>query len=122
MSVTLAFMQSQKIMSSSARQQEYAQLCAPLANLGWISEGYVQAREPGTGGASYPWTRKVNGKTVCVDLSKEQYEWLKGAISNWRKLQSTLRQMQRLSREELFATLPEPKRRKRLSKAVLGLV
>ena len=121
-SATLLFMQSQKTLSPSARQQEYAQLCAQLANLGWISEGYVQARGPGTGVACYPWTRKVKGKTVCVALSKEQYEWLKSAISNWRALQNTLRQMQRLSREELFATLPEPKRRKRLSKTVLGLV
>ena len=30
--------------------------------------------------------------------------------------------MQRLSREELFASLPGPKRRKKLSKTVLGLV
>ena len=69
----------------------------------------------------YPWTRKVKGKTVCVALSKEQYEWLKQAIANWRIVQETLRQMQRLSREELFESLPGPKRRKKLSKTVLGL-
>ena len=67
------------------------------------------------------WTRKVKGKTVCVALSKEQYEWLKQAIANWRKVQETLRQMQRLSREELFEGIPGPKRRKKLSKTVLGL-
>jgi len=55
-------------------------------------------------------------------LSKEQYEWLTKAIANWRALQETLRQMQRLSREELFTSLPNPKRRKQLSKKVLGLV
>ena len=38
-----------------------------------------------------------------------------------RTVQETLRQMQRLSREELFETLPNPNRRKRLSKKVLGL-
>jgi cyclopropane fatty-acyl-phospholipid synthase-like methyltransferase len=88
--------------TSASRQKEYARLRAQLAQIGWISEGYVQDRGPGAGGACYPWTRKVKGKTVCVALSKEQYEWLKQAIANWRTLQKTLRQMQRLSREELF--------------------
>lgn len=108
--------------SSSSRQKEYVRLQAQLAHTGWISEGYVQERGPGAGGACYPWTRKVKGKTVCVALSKEQYEWLKEAIANWRTVQETLRQMQRLSREELFESLPNPKRRKKLSKNVLGLI
>ena len=77
-----------------------------LINAGWISEGHVQARGAGDGGACYEWTRKVKAKTICVALSKEQYEWLKKAIANWRTLQETLRQMQRLSREELFTSLP----------------
>lgn len=110
------------ISSSSSRHREFARLRAQLAQTGWISEGYVQARGPGAGGACYPWTRKVKGKTICVALSREQYEWLKQAIANWRTVQKTLRQMQRLSREELFKSLPNPKRRKRLSKKVLGLV
>ena len=114
-------MPASKISASSSREATYARLRAQLAGTGWISEGYVQARGPGTGGARYPWTRKVKGKTVCVALSKEQYAWLKEAIANWRALQQTLRQMQRLSREELFAALPNPNRRKRLSKKVLGL-
>ena len=108
--------------SSAARQKEFDRLRAQLANTGWISEGYVQDRGAEVGGTSYPWTRKVKGKTVCVALSKEQYEWLKQAIDNWREVQDILRQMQRLSREELFACLPNPKRRKQLSKEVLGLV
>jgi len=115
-------MPKQEISAAAARQNEYARLAAQLARIGWISEGYVQDRGPGAGGACYPWTRKVKGKTVCVALSKEQYEWLKQAIANWRTVQNTLRQMQRLSREELFASLPGPKRRKKLSKTVLGLV
>ena len=115
-------MEKQKKSASASRQKEYARLRAQLAQLGWISQGYVQDRGPGAGGACYPWTRKVKGKTVCVALSKEQYEWLKQAIANWRTVQKTLRQMQRLSREELFESLPDPKRRKKLSKTVLGLV
>ena len=108
--------------ASAARRQAYARLRAQLAQTGWISEGYVQDRGHGAGGACYPWTRKVKGKTVCVALSKEQYEWLKQAIANWRCVQKTLRQMQRLSRAELFESLPNPKRHKRLGKRVLGLV
>lgn len=110
------------LSAAAGRQKQYARLCAQLARTGWISEGYVQHRGPGAGGACYPWTRKVKGKTVCVALSKEQYQWLKQAIAHWRTVQGILRQMQRLSREELFASLPGPKRRKQLSKKVLGLV
>ena len=108
--------------ASIRRQTEYARLREQLAPIGWISEGYVQDRGPGAGGSCYPWTRKVKGKTVCVALSREQYEWLKEAIANWRTVQQTLHRMQQLSREELFASVPGPKRRKKLSKAVLRVV
>jgi len=111
-----------RIAVAASRQKQYARLAAQLAQIGWISEGSVQARTPGTGGAAYPWTRKVKAKTVCVALSKEQYDWLKQAIANWRTVKKILRQMQRLSREELFGAIPGPKRRKKLSKKVLGLV
>ena len=94
----------------------------PLANPGWMNDGSVQHRGATGGSPCYAWTRKVKGKTVCVALSKEQYEWLKQAIANWRTVQKTLVQMQRLSREELFAAIPGPKRRKKLNKRVLGLL
>ncbi len=100
----------------------YARLREQLSQTGWISQGYVQDRGPGAGGPCYQWTRKVKGKTVSVALSREQYQGLKEAISNWRKLQNTLKEMQRLSRQFLFETLPNPKRRKRLGKKVLGLI
>jgi cyclopropane fatty-acyl-phospholipid synthase-like methyltransferase len=102
-------------------QAQYNQLKAALAQTGWISEGYVQDRGPGAGGPCYQWTRKVRGKTVSVALSKDQYEWLKAAIVNWRTLQKTLRQMQQLSRQVLFATVPGTRRRKRLTKKAMGL-
>ena len=102
------------------RLPRYAALTQSLARVGWISEGYVQDRGPGAGGPHYQWTRKVKGKTVSVALSEAQYHWLKAAIENWRHLQATLKEMQRLSREELFETIPGPPRRKPLSKAVLG--
>ena len=101
-------------------QAEYDQLCRGLAQTGWISEGYVQDRGPGAGGPCYQWTRKVKGKTVSVALSQAQFEWLRGAIAQWRQLQARLKEMQRLSRRVLFKTIPGPPRRKRLSKKVLG--
>ena len=106
----------------ASRHKAYARLRAQLAGIGWLSEGYVQNRRASGGSPSYAWTRKVKGKTVCVALSKEQYEWFKQAIVNWRTVQNILRQMQRLSRKELFQSLPGPSRRKKLSKSVLGLV
>lgn len=106
---------------SAAWAQDYAQLCVRLARAGWISEGYVQDRGPGAGGPCYQWTRKVKGKTVSVALSREQYEWLRTAIAEWRQVQTTLKAMQQLSRRVLFETVPGPPRRKRLGKKVLGL-
>ena len=100
----------------------YARLRTRLGRLGWISHGYVQNRGPGAGGPCYQWTRKVKGKTVSVALSAEQYEALRAAIENWKEAQAILRQMQAMSREFIFNTLPHPPRRKRLGKRVLGLI
>lgn len=101
-------------------QAQYARLRERLAQIGWISEGYVQNRGPGAGGPCYQWTRKVKGKTVSVALSKEQFEWLETAIAQWRQMQATLKEMRRLSRQVLFETVPHPPRRKKLGKKVLG--
>jgi len=108
--------------SPARAQRQYARLAQRLSATGWISEGYVQDRGPGAGGPCYQWTRKVKGKTLSVALSKEQYAWLRSAISQWREVQTTLKEMQRLSRQVLFATVPHPPRRKRLGKKVLGLM
>ena len=102
-------------------ERAYAQLREGLTRGGWISEGYVQDRGPGAGGPGYQWTRKVKGRTLSVALSKEQFEWLREAIANWRQMQQTIQQMQRLSRQVLFTTVPHPPRRKRLSKKVMGI-
>jgi len=115
-------MPNAKKVTLAQYQTQYARLSQQLANLGWISEGYVQNRGPGAGGPCYQWTRKVKGKTASVALSKEQFEWLQQAIAQWRQAQHTLKQMQRLSRQVLFETLPHPRRRKKLGKKVLGLM
>jgi hypothetical protein len=115
-------MTNEKSSARAARQVRYDQLRCRLAQIGWISEGYVQDRGPGAGGPCYQWTRKVKGKTVSVALSKEQYEGLHSAILQWREAQAILKEMQQLSRQVLFETLPHPPRRKRLGKKVLGLI
>ena len=122
---TYASLFSMKVKTSQTPEtleNTYARLREQLAQTGWISQGYVQDRGPGAGGPCYQWTRKVKGKTVSVALSQEQYQWLKEAIENWKKLQEILKEMQLLSRQVLFETLPNPKRRKRLGKKVLGLI
>ena len=108
--------------SLPAARAEYARLAQRLAHPGWISEGYAQDRGPGAGGPCYQWTRKVKNKTLSVALSKEQYEWLARAITEWHQVQASLKEMQRLSRQVLFETVPHPPRRKRLGKKVLGLM
>ncbi len=103
-------------------EAEYARLRARLAKVGWLSHGYVQDRGPGAGGPCYQWTRKVKAKTVSVALSREQYLALEQAIENWHEVRQTLERMQALSRQIIFQSLPNPPRRKRLSKKVLGLI
>jgi len=111
---------SKKTTRGQARAQ-YARLRRRLARTGWISEGYVQDRGPGAGGPCYQWTRKVKAKTVSVALSREQFQWLRTAVAEWRRVQATLKEMQRLSRRVLFETVPHPPRRKRLDDRVLGI-
>jgi virulence-associated protein VapD len=102
--------------------QQYRQLHRQLGHLGYISQGSVFERAPGQQGSRYVWTRKVRAKTVTVALSQEQYLWLRQAVANQRKLQRLVEQMQTLSRQVLFETVPGVVRRKRLPKKVLGLI
>jgi hypothetical protein len=106
----------------AAVEAEYVRLEAQLPHVGWISQGYVQDRGPGAGGPHYQWTRKVRGKTVSVALSREQFEALDQAIKNWRRAEHILNRMQQLTRQLIFGTLPDTRRRKPLSKKVLGLI
>ncbi len=101
---------------------QYRKLQHQLARLGYLSQGSVFKRGPGQQGSRYVWTRKVKAKTVTVALSQEQYDWLQQAVANQRKLEQIIRQMQTLSRQTLFETIPGVTRRKRLGKKVLGLI
>lgn len=100
----------------------YRQLRRQLARLGYLSQGTVFERSPGQQGSRYVWTRKVRAKTVTVALSQEQFKWLSQAVANQRQLEQIVAQMQTLSRQILFKTIPGVPRRKRLSKKVLGLI
>jgi hypothetical protein len=101
----------------------YRDLRRRLAALGYISQGSVLDRttlSPPRSG--YQWTRKVGQKTITVALSPAQYEALHKAVLNERTLWKTVAEMERVSRQILFGSLPDTCRRKRLSKKVLGLI
>jgi len=103
------------------RQRQYERLRRPLGQIGYISQGSVQDRTKRQGGgAGYQWTRKVAQKTVTVSLTVEQFERMKEAISNYRKLRHQLERMEKLSRSIIFQSAPHPNRRKCLSQKVLG--
>lgn len=106
-----------------AWERQYARLRQSLAQIGYISQGSVLDRSTLKSGRSgYQWTRKVAKKTVTVSLSPEQFLAFKQAIDNERTLWKTIAQMERLSRQILFATTPDTHRRKPLRKKVMGLI
>ena len=49
------------------------------------------------------------------------FEAMKEAVANERKLWKTIQEMERISRRIIFASASDTRRRKRLSKKVLGL-
>jgi hypothetical protein len=104
-------------------QRQYHRLRNRLARIGYISQGSVlnrsTLRPPRSG---YQWTRKVARKTITVALSPQQFQSLRKAIHNARNLRATIGKMERLSRQILFQTLPDTRRRKRLSSKDLGLI
>src|SRR5204862_5201437 len=101
--------------SLAALEQQYDRLRKSLARMGYISRGSVLARSVATSGRSgYQWTRKVAGKTVSVSLSPEQFEAMKQAVSNQRQLRRTIEQMEKISRQLLFQTAADTRRRKPL--------
>src|SRR5262245_11953084 len=107
----------------AAWQREYERWRQSLAQIGYISQGSVLKRSVATSGRSgYQWTRKVAQKTVTVSLSKQQFAALKQAVKNERKLWKTIKRMEKLSRQILFACLPDTRRRRRLARKVLGTI
>ena len=100
----------------------YRRRCQQLAQVGWIALGsLVERNKPGQGGPRYQWSRRVGPKTVTVALSREQYDWLKAAIANQRKVWDILLELQQITAHHALENIPGPPRRKRLSKKRLGL-
>jgi hypothetical protein len=112
-----------KFASTDALHRQFQRLSASLATTGYISQGSVldrsKLRPPRSG---YQWTRKVARKTITVALSREQFGSLGEAIQNRRQLEKTIAQMEKLSRQILFKTVPDTNRRKSLPKKILGLI
>lgn len=99
----------------------YRRLQAQLGQTGWVALGSVLERDkPGQGGPRYQWSRRVEGKTVTVALSAEQFSWLTQAIANQRQVWETLERMHLIALEHMWKNLPSTSRRKRLSKRTLG--
>jgi hypothetical protein len=100
----------------------YDQLRKSLAQIGYISQGSVLDRStlknPRSG---YQWTRKLARKTITLALSQDQFQALRQAIHNRKKLALVIAKMETLSRQILFAISADTRRRKRLSPKVLGL-
>jgi hypothetical protein len=100
----------------------YRRLQAKLAQSGWVALGSVVERnKPGQGGPRYQWTRRVEGKTITVALSAQQFAWLKKAIANQRKTGDILARMHQLTLAYMWKNLPSTSRRKKLNKKTLGI-
>ena len=111
----------QNTHSAASAQRHYARLRHALGRLGYISQGSVQDRTARQdGGAGYQWTRKVAAKTVTVALTQEQFDKMKQAVANYRRLRQLLKQMESISPNIIFQSAPHLNRRKRLSRKVLG--
>ena len=108
--------------AAAAPSATYRQLQACLSQLSWVALGsLVERNQPGQGGPRYQWSRRVDGKTITVALSAEQFAWLKSAIANQREAWAILEQMHQLTLDYMWKNLPSTSRRKRLSKKTLGL-
>jgi hypothetical protein len=70
-------------------------------------------QKPGrTYGPYYQWTFKREGKTITVNLTKEQAKLYQRAIDNNREMEETLKEMRVLSEKILEAQTEGVKRRK----------
>ncbi|MBI3866889.1 MAG: hypothetical protein HY299_00010 [Verrucomicrobia bacterium] len=111
-----------KTQSAECFPVEYERLQKQLAQTGWLALGSLLERGlPGQGGPRYQWSRRVGPKTVTVALSLEQFQWLQKAVANQREVWDILMQMQQITAEYMLKNLPNPPRRKRLSKKRVGL-
>jgi len=103
-----------------ALQARYEKCAQSLTAIGPICQGTVikrnDLRQRGgktkTYGPYYLWTRKLEGKTLSIALSQQQYDLLKQAIANQNKLDKILAQMRALTEQIIFTNTPGVKKRK----------
>ena len=99
----------------------YRKLQEQMGRTGWVALGSVVERnQPGKGGPRYQWSRCVDGKTVTVALSEEQFAWLREAIANQRRVWAILERMHRITLRHMWRNLPSTVRRKKLTQRTLG--
>ena len=112
-----------KSTSLDRMNKRYQALCSRLVQPGPILQGSVseriikgkegQKQKPGkTYGPYYQWTFKESGKTVTVNLTRQQAQKCRKAISNNKKLEETLKEMRVLSRKILEAKTKGVNKRK----------
>ena len=73
-----------------------------------------KASPPRLHGPYYQWTRKVDGRTVTVNLSAQQAKLLQGWIATGKELDRLVAEMERISleaTERQLQELPPPKRK-----------
>jgi hypothetical protein len=115
-------MKDKLINAAAPLPAPYRRLQAQLGQTGWVALGSVLERnKPGQGGPRYQWSRRVEGKTITVALSAQQFAWLQTAIANQRKAWNILAQMHRQTLEYMWKSLPSTSRRKKLNKKTLGI-
>lgn len=104
-------------------KKRYAQLTGQLSQIGLVLPGTITERriigqaskkqiDRKKYGPYYQWTRKVNGKTVTVNLSAAQVGSFQKAVDNSRKFEQILNEMKQISIQRLGNETKRVKRRR----------
>jgi len=108
--------------------QNYSRLQLALSRIGYFRRGTLirrlmtcgkagcacKASPPRLHGPYYQWTRKLDGKTVTVNLSAQQAKLLEGWIATGKELDRIVAEMERMSlelTERMLHELPSPTRK-----------
>ncbi len=101
----------------------YAQLIDQLSRMGPVLPGTITERriigraskkqiDRKKYGPYYQWTRKMNGKTITVNLSEAQVDLFQKAVDNNRKIEQILSEMMQISIQRLENDTQSVKRRR----------
>jgi len=126
--ITVDYFLSRYISMKTDLPQNYQQLQRALSRVGYFRRGTLlerfmpcgkpgcacQASPPRLHGPYYQWTRKVDGKTVTVRLTREQADLLAGWIATGRELDKIIAHMESISlraTDRLLKKLPSATRK-----------